>query len=108
MLRGLNLIIPAGKMIAIVGVNGAGKSTLIKLLCRFYDPQKGAVLIDGKDLRSFAVDELRQTITALFQEPVLFQETAATNIAFGNIFIEPDMHLVKEAAADGRRSFRAR
>ncbi len=97
-LRGLNLIIPAGKMIAIVGVNGAGKSTLIKLLCRFYDPQKGAVLIDGKDLRSFAVDELRQTITALFQEPVLFQETAATNIAFGNIFIEPDMHLVKEAA----------
>ncbi|OGO34146.1 MAG: multidrug ABC transporter ATP-binding protein [Chloroflexi bacterium RBG_16_54_18] len=97
-LSGLNLLIPAGKMVAIVGMNGAGKSTLVKLLCRFYDPQKGAILIDGMDLRSFAADDLRQTITALFQEPVLFQETAATNIAFGNIFIEPDMHLVKEAA----------
>lgn len=96
--RGLNLEAPAGKMIAIVGPNGAGKSTLIKLLCRFYDPQRGSILLDGQDLRSFAVDELRQTITALFQEPVLFQETAARNIAFGNVRLEPDEGLVVEAA----------
>lgn len=97
-LRGLNLDIPAGKMVAIVGVNGAGKSTLVKLLCRFYDPQQGAVLIDGNDVRSFTAGELRRVISALFQEPVLFQETASTNIAFGDIFSEPEPGRIQEAA----------
>lgn len=97
-LRGLDFEIPAGKTVAIVGMNGAGKSTLIKLLCRFYDPQMGAILIDGKDIRLFATDDLRRTITALFQEPVLFQETASTNITFGNIFHQPEPAKVIEAA----------
>jgi ATP-binding cassette subfamily B protein len=95
---GLNLEIPAGKIIAIVGVNGAGKTTLIKLLCRFYDPQQGSIKLDGTDIRFFAVDELRQQITALFQEPMQYQETAGLNIAFGNIFVKPELLTIKESA----------
>jgi ATP-binding cassette, subfamily B, bacterial len=96
--RGLNLEIPAGKIIAIVGMNGAGKSTLIKLLCRFYDPQRGVIKLDGTDIRFFAVDALRRQITALFQEPMQYQETAAMNIGFGNVFVEPEFQAIKASA----------
>ncbi|MDW6064927.1 ABC transporter ATP-binding protein/permease [Streptomyces sp. FXJ1.4098] len=61
-LRGLNLTIPHGTSLAVVGLNGAGKSTLVKLLCRFYDPQRGSVLWDGVDIRDVPVDQLRQRI----------------------------------------------
>ena len=70
-----NLVIPAGKTVAVVSENGAGKSTLIKLLCRFYDPQKGAVKLDGVDLKEFALTDLRGAMTVLFQSPVHYNDT---------------------------------
>lgn len=81
---GLNLHLPAGQLTAIVGSNGAGKSTLIKLLCRFYDPSEGRILIDGKDIRNFSQVELRRRIAIMFQFPVHFQATAHENILLGD------------------------
>jgi ATP-binding cassette subfamily B protein len=80
----LDLTIPAGQVVALVGPNGAGKSTLIKLLCRFYDPDQGAIEIDGIDLRALALDDLRGLITVLFQEPVRYSFTVAESIALGH------------------------
>ncbi len=88
-LDGLNLDIPAGRITAVVGSNGAGKSTLIKLLCRFYDPDTGAIEIDGTDLRLMDLKELRTGITVLFQQPVHYNATAAENIALGDICAGP-------------------
>ncbi|MEW5868623.1 MAG: ABC transporter ATP-binding protein [Chloroflexota bacterium] len=86
-LDGFNLEIKPGRIVAIVGANGAGKSTLIKLLCRFYDPQEGAITIDGVDIRQFALQDLREHITVLFQEPLHFSATAGENIALGDLSI---------------------
>jgi len=80
-LNDLDLDIPAGRVVALVGDNGAGKSTIIKLLCRFYDPEAGCVTVDGTDIRELSVKELRQRITVLFQQPLHYQATAAENIA---------------------------
>jgi ATP-binding cassette subfamily B protein len=93
-----DLFVPAGKVVAIVGVNGAGKSTLIKLLCRFYDPGTGSIQIDGTDLRSFNVKELRKNISVLFQFPMQFHETAARNIALGDSRKDFDLESVQTAA----------
>ncbi len=82
-LDALDLAIPPGQIAAVVGANGAGKSTLIKLLCRFYDPQDGAIEIDGADMRDLTLAELRGLITVLFQEPVHYNATVAENIALG-------------------------
>jgi ATP-binding cassette subfamily B protein len=84
-LRGLDLEIAAGRITAVVGPNGAGKSTLLKLLSRFYDPDEGRVEIDGADLRSLDLGSLRASITVLFQQPVHYSDTAAGNIALGDI-----------------------
>jgi ATP-binding cassette subfamily B protein len=84
-LQHFNLTIPAGKIVAIVGLNGAGKTTLVKLLCRFYDPQDGSVELDGVDIRAIAVEELRRQITVLFQFPMPYQCTASENIALGDV-----------------------
>jgi ATP-binding cassette subfamily B protein len=100
-LSGFSLTVPAGRATAIVGHNGAGKSTLIKLLCRFYDPQQGAILLDGVDLRRFDPAELRARITVLFQEPVRYHTTAAENIAMGDLSARQDaarIHAAAEAA----------
>jgi ATP-binding cassette subfamily B protein len=83
-LSGFSLELPAGKSTAIVGHNGAGKSTLIKLLCRFYDPEAGRILLDGIDIKLFDPATLRQAITVLFQEPVRYHTSAAENIAMGD------------------------
>lgn len=83
-LRGVNLIIPAGAATALVGLNGAGKSTLVKLLCRFYDPTHGAVLWDGIDLRELPVDRLRERIGAVFQDFMQYELSAADNIGVGD------------------------
>ena len=61
-----DLTIPAGSSLAIVGQNGAGKTTIAKLLCRLYDPQSGAILIDGVDLREFDIASWRKRVTAVF------------------------------------------
>lgn len=97
-LDGFNLVIPAGQITALVGENGAGKTTLIKLICRFYDPEKGRLLIDGTDIRTLGLAELRQRTTVLFQEPVRYHDTVFNNIAFGDIDSSPAMDRVEAAA----------
>lgn len=97
-LDNFSLDIPAGKMVAVVGENGAGKSTLIKLLCRFYDPVLGAVQWDGIDVREFALADLRQCITVLFQEPVHYNDTVMENIRLGDRDSPERPRSVEEAA----------
>ncbi|NUO78557.1 ABC transporter ATP-binding protein [candidate division KSB1 bacterium] len=82
-LQGLNLRVQAGEMIAIIGHSGAGKSTLISLLMRFYDPQKGEILIDGQDVRRYTIKSLRDQMTIVLQDATLFNQTVRENIAFG-------------------------
>jgi ATP-binding cassette subfamily B protein len=76
-----DLTIPAGSSMAIVGVNGAGKTTLAKLLCRLYDPQGGAVEIDGVDLRDLDVDDYRSRLAAVFQDYVRYELPLRANVA---------------------------
>ena len=99
-LDGFDLEIPQGKVVALVGHNGAGKSTLIKLMCRFYDPDEGRILLDGVDLRSLDQVALRRRIAVLFQEPVRFHASVRENIAFGDINGLSDQARVWEAAHD--------
>ena len=80
---GLNLLLPAGRMTALVGESGSGKSTVIQLLLRFYDPQGGAVCLDGRDLRQLNVAWLRRVVGLVSQEPVLFATTLADNLRYG-------------------------
>ena len=81
--RVLDLPLPAGQTVAVVGATGAGKSTLAKLLARFYDPTQGRVLLDGVDLRELSVPELRRGVVMVTQEAFLFSGTVAENIAIG-------------------------
>ncbi len=80
-LDGFDLTIPAGSSLAIVGQNGAGKTTLAKLLCRLYDPQSGAIEIDGVDLRDLSLDSWRQRVTAVFQDFTHFELPLRDNVA---------------------------
>jgi ATP-binding cassette subfamily B protein len=95
-----NLEIPQGKVVAIVGHNGAGKSTLIKLLCRFYDPSEGHILLDGEDLRNFDQEALRSQIAVLFQSPVNYHASVRDNIAFGDILRRDNHSAIQQAARD--------
>ena len=81
MLDGLDLTIPSGTSLAIVGQNGAGKTTLAKLLCRLYDPQRGAIEIDGTDLREFELDAWRARVTAVFQDFIRYELSLRDNVA---------------------------
>ncbi|MCA1245290.1 ABC transporter ATP-binding protein [Massilia sp. MS-15] len=81
--RGISLNIKAGEMVGLVGHSGSGKSTLVNLICRFYDVAEGAILLDGTDIRSFAVADYRRHIGLVLQEPFLFFGTIAENIAYG-------------------------
>lgn len=82
-LDGLDLHIPAGQTIAVVGPTGAGKSTVVKLLARFHDPVSGAVRASGTDIREFPLEQWRATLGYVPQEPHLFHGTIASNIAYG-------------------------
>lgn len=97
-LNDFSLEIPAGRIIAIVGLNGAGKSTLFKLLCRLYDIDSGTITMDGVDLREMNVNDLRRRITVLFQQPVHYRQTAAENIALGDLDARPSIDEVQAAA----------
>jgi subfamily B ATP-binding cassette protein MsbA len=82
-LHDVSLRVPAGTTLAIVGRSGSGKSTLVSLLPRFYDPTSGSVLIDGEDIRSYRMTDLRRQISLVSQEVVLFNDTIRNNIVFG-------------------------
>jgi ABC-type multidrug transport system fused ATPase/permease subunit len=82
-LAGIDLHVPAGQTVALVGETGAGKSTLAKLVSRFYDPQRGRVLVDGHDLRELSSNALRSQLGIVPQEGFLFSGTIGENIAFG-------------------------
>ncbi|MFI1583951.1 ABC transporter ATP-binding protein [Embleya sp. NPDC020630] len=97
-LKGVDLTIPHGSSVALVGLNGAGKTTLVKLLCRFYDPTRGAILWDGVDLREVDPARLRDRITAVFQDFVQYDLTAAENIALGELDALDDEEQIVAAA----------
>ncbi|MEN6313946.1 MAG: ABC transporter ATP-binding protein [Clostridiaceae bacterium] len=97
-LDNFSLDIPAGQIVALVGENGAGKTTLIKMLCRFYDPETGCVLLDKTEIRNLSLEGLRRRITVLFQEPVRYHDTVFNNIAFGDIENQPDSARIEAAA----------
>jgi ATP-binding cassette subfamily B protein len=84
-LRGVDLFIPANQSTGLVGANGAGKTTLVKLLCRFYDPDRGRITWDGTDIRDFDPVQLRARITATFQDFAEYELTAFENIEFGSL-----------------------
>jgi ATP-binding cassette subfamily B protein len=83
-LKNVSFQVKPGECIAILGATGAGKSTLLSLLCRFYDPTSGRVVIDGIDARDIELADLRRSVGLVFQETFLFSNTVAANIAFGH------------------------
>ncbi|CAN1251334.1 Putative multidrug resistance protein [Linum perenne] len=83
-LKGFSLLIPAGKMVALVGSSGCGKSTIISLVARFYDPLQGNVMIDGKNIKEYNLRMLRRQIGLVQQEPLLFSYSIRDNIKYGN------------------------
>ena len=97
-LRGVSLVIPYGESVALVGHNGAGKSTLVKLLCRFYDPDRGSISWDGADLRDLAVGELRDRISVVFQDFMAYELSADDNIGVGDLARARDRAAVTAAA----------
>jgi ATP-binding cassette subfamily B protein len=83
LLNGVSLEVKPGETVAIVGPSGSGKTTLMSLLMRFYDPQTGAILIDGRDLRQLKQSSLRKHIGVVLQDPLLFNDSIRNNIAYG-------------------------
>lgn len=97
-LKNVSFKVGAGDNIAIVGQNGAGKTTLIKLLCRFYKPHKGSILVDGIDIENYNVKEYRQQISALFQDFAQYPFSVEDNIHFGDISQKKSQKRIKNAS----------
>ena len=100
-LRGLSFELHAGEVLALVGENGAGKTTLVKLLARLYDPDEGRILLDGRDLRDYDLDDLRANIGVIFQDFVRYHLSAAENIGVGQIDAMDDRARIERAAHKG-------
>ncbi|ESA35143.1 abc transporter [Leptolyngbya sp. Heron Island J] len=99
-IRNLSLNIPAGATIGIVGATGSGKSTLIKLLLRFYQPQQGDILIDGQDIQTLSLADLRRHIGWVSQDVFLFHGTVAENIAYGSFEASHDQIIQAAQSAE--------
>jgi ABC-type multidrug transport system fused ATPase/permease subunit len=98
-LKDVSFHIAPGEMVALVGPSGAGKTSIANLLCRFYDPERGHVLVDGHDLRDVEVQSLRQHIAVVLQDTFLFNTTVRDNLRYGNPeATEEDMIAAAEAA----------
>lgn len=95
-LDNINLVIPKGKTIALVGASGAGKSTLVDLIPRFHDVSSGAILIDGVDVKEYKLDQLRRLMGVVSQDPILFNDTIYNNITLGTG--GADLQRVQDAA----------
>jgi ATP-binding cassette subfamily B protein len=81
----VSFVIAPGTRVGIVGPSGSGKTTLVNLLSRFYDPSSGEIRLDGRDLRSYGLQDLREQFAVIGQDPVLFSATVAENIAYGRL-----------------------
>src|SRR5438034_2570312 len=106
-LRGVDLIVPAGTVVALVGSSGAGKSTLVNLLPRFHDVSVGALFIDGRDVRDVALASLRRQIGLVTQEVILFDDTVRNNIAYGRADVPMEAVLAAARAAHAEEFIRA-
>lgn len=96
--RHLSFTLHPGEKLALVGENGAGKSTLVKLLARLYDPTEGRILLDGIDLKDYAIEDLRLNLGIIFQDYLRYQMTFSQNIAVGNISEIDNKALIQKAA----------
>jgi ATP-binding cassette, subfamily B, bacterial len=96
--RHLSFHLKAGEKLALVGENGAGKTTLVKLLARLYEPNEGRILLDGKDLRDYDLNDLRHQVGIIFQDYVRFQMSASDNIAIGQISNIADRERIQGSA----------
>jgi subfamily B ATP-binding cassette protein MsbA len=98
-LKGVSLTVPSGRTVALVGPSGSGKSTLVNLTLRFFDPERGKVLIDGQDIKHVTIDSLREAIGLVTQDPVLFDDTIRANIAYGSKPVDESQVIAAAKAA---------
>jgi ATP-binding cassette subfamily B (MDR/TAP) protein 1 len=96
-LRDLNLDVPAGKFVALVGSSGSGKSTVLGLLERFYDPTSGRITLDGQDISSLNITEYRQMFSLVSQEPTIYSGTIHENLTIG---LDPSKHVSEDEIID--------
>jgi ATP-binding cassette subfamily B protein/subfamily B ATP-binding cassette protein MsbA len=99
-LKGVSFEAGAGEIIGIVGPTGAGKSTLVSLIPRFYDPDGGHLLLDGRDIRGVTLESLRAQVSMVLQEPLLFSGTIADNIRYARLEASPDEIVAAARAAN--------
>ena len=103
-LVGISFAVERGQRIAIVGPTGAGKTTLASLICRFHDPTQGRILLDGVDIKRIRLHSLRDQISVVLQEPLLFTATVADNIRYGRLHAS-DADVVAAAQAANAHDF---
>ncbi len=96
-LAGIDLFLPAGTTLAIVGENGAGKTTIVKLLCRFYEPTEGRITVDGDDLRRLPIEEWRARLSGAFQDHARLEFLAQETVGVGRLEAVNDADAVRGA-----------